>query len=109
MQNAVENLSAAANSKLGMAAIHTAGAASLGAVATPKEHYTDFLTTNGWILSNNYLFSYSDLIKVIGAVYLLLLILQMIGLLKPIRSGFKWIFKEFIIPRVIRFIKQHKQ
>lgn len=72
MENAISNL---INKQT------TTGVASSGGIITPTQYYPELLTTNGWLMP------YAEWIKVIGAIYIVILIYK-----AAVKPFFKLIF-----------------
>lgn len=66
--------------KVRQAAEATTGTAAAGNTALPYNAYTDYLLEHGFWLMN-----YADWLKVIGGIYMLILILKSIGFFKLCR------------------------
>ncbi len=62
------------------------GATAAGNTALPYEAYADYLITHGY-----WLMSYADWLKVIGGIYMLILILKSLGFFKLCR----WLWSKY--------------
>jgi len=88
MQGPIESLGGTVTTKA--VAIHTTGVTAAGASVAPQTLYYDFLVDSGWILP------WSDWIKIFGALYMFLLILNMLGILPLIKKGASWLARKII-------------
>jgi len=62
-------------------AVHSTGVAAAGASSAPAPFYGDFLTTHGvW------LFSYAEVIQILGAVYVFCLLGTFFGVFKGVKK-----------------------
>lgn len=74
---------------------NSAGVLSAANTAAPYEIYGDILTTHGfWIMS------WASWLKVIGGIYILVLILKFLGFFKLLKWIFSRIYNNCVFPKI---------